>query len=150
MRRRTDQLHPKRAPKYRASSTLSPKSMLKLFRKCWTRETSFDPLRWSPRNPAWGQCAVTALVVQDLLGGELLCCEVDGTRHYWNLLPSNRALDLTRHQFGNRFGLRPPGTEDREHVLSFPKTRRRYEVLRNLVYSKIQARGLSQQLDTSK
>ena len=53
-------------------------------RDSWS-ERSCDPvdLPWSPANAAKGQCGVTALVVQDLLGGELLMAEVrhaDGSR----------------------------------------------------------------------
>ncbi|MFI8850654.1 hypothetical protein ACIGW3_10785 [Streptomyces sp. NPDC053499] len=60
---------------------------------------------WSPANPAWGQCDVTALVVHDLLGGELMCGEVyaeSGGRqgfHWWNRLPDGSEIDLTRDQF---------------------------------------------------
>ena len=73
----------------------------------WSRWTS-DPVDhggWTAANPASGQCASTALVVQDRLGGELLIADVheaDGSRqgvHYWNRLPDGRELDLTREQF---------------------------------------------------
>jgi hypothetical protein len=48
---------------------------------------------WSARNPAWGQCAVTALVVHDLFGGALLAAKVylDGEQqgfHNWNRMPA--------------------------------------------------------------
>ena len=43
----------------------------KLLQKAWSKETSFEPDNWTPENPAWGQYAVTALVVQDFFGGEL-------------------------------------------------------------------------------
>jgi hypothetical protein len=78
-----------------------------LIRACWSEQTC-DPVdrnEWSPENPARGQCAVTALVVQDFLGGELLLAEVlnaDGSRqglHYWNRLPGGVEVDLTREQF---------------------------------------------------
>ena len=73
----------------------------------WCRWTS-DPVdqpAWTETNPASGQCASTALVVQDRLGGELLIADVheaDGSRqgvHYWNRLPGGREVDLTREQF---------------------------------------------------
>ena len=76
-------------------------------RSCWSEQTC-DPLaldEWSSDNPGRGQCAATALVVQDLLGGELLLAEVlnaDGSRqglHYWNRLASGVEVDLTRDQF---------------------------------------------------
>ena len=47
-----------------------------------------------------GQCAVTALVVQDHCGGSILSGEVNGIPHYWNRLPTNEELDLTLRQFG--------------------------------------------------
>jgi len=76
---------------------------------------------WQPDNPAWGHCDITALVVNDLFGGDLIVGEVhDGAEraghHWWNLLPSGLELDLTREQFrrGQSVGAartvrRPPG-----------------------------------------
>jgi ADP-ribose pyrophosphatase YjhB (NUDIX family) len=70
----------------------------------WTSDPVDQP-GWSDANPASGQCASTALVVQDRLGGDLLIADVheaDGARqgvHYWNRLPGGRELDLTREQF---------------------------------------------------
>ena len=75
-------------------------------RHSWARDTC-DPTDvevWSTTNPARGQCPVTALVVHDLLGGQLLEAEVqqaDGTPqgfHYWNRLAAVE-VDLTREQF---------------------------------------------------
>lgn len=82
-------------------------------RTAWCRETSDDPDEWTPSNPARGQCGVTALVVRDYLGGEILIATVipkDGSppteRHGWNRLPSGIEIDLTWEQFhaGERLG----------------------------------------------
>jgi hypothetical protein len=80
-------------------------------RDAWGRDTSDDPHEWSETNRARGQCAVTALVVRELLGGEILVANVlrGGARverHAWNRLPSGLTIDLTREQFlrGERFG----------------------------------------------
>jgi hypothetical protein len=76
---------------------------------------------WTPDNPAWGHCDVTALVVHDLLGGDLVVGEVHvaGEQqgyHWWNRLPTGVELDLTREQFRDgqvvtegRVVQRPPG-----------------------------------------
>jgi hypothetical protein len=78
-----------------------------LIRTSWSEKTC-DPVDlpdWSTDNPARGQCGVTALVLQDLLGGELLAAEVhnaDGSRqgvHYWNRFADGVEVDLTREQF---------------------------------------------------
>ncbi|MGW8066663.1 YunG family protein [Streptomyces ziwulingensis] len=76
---------------------------------------------WRPGNPAWGHCDITALVVNDVFGGDLMVGEVHQAGeqhgfHWWNRLPSGVELDLTREQFQNgqsvsaaRAVTRPPG-----------------------------------------
>jgi hypothetical protein len=54
--------------------------------------------------PSRGQCGTTALVIQDLLGGDLMVADVDYEGrvegvHYWNVTPGGVELDLTRDQF---------------------------------------------------
>ena len=96
----------------------------------WTRETSADPLRWSAENSAYGQCAVSALIVQDHFGGELLRARVDGISHYWNRLPTGLEVDLTRKQFGSNPYVPAGEVKSRDFVLSFPETADRYLSLR--------------------
>jgi hypothetical protein len=79
-----------------------------VFQECWRRETSYDPEKWSPENPTHGQCAITALVIQDLLGGDLLKGKVNGADHYWNRLPDSSEFDLTRDQFGAAVSVTSP------------------------------------------
>ncbi|WP_435839110.1 YunG family protein [Streptodolium elevatio] len=78
------------------------------FRTAWAADTCSpdDAARepWRPDNPAWGHCDITALVVHDLFGGDLMLAgvELDGADvgyHWWNRLPSGLALDLTYEQF---------------------------------------------------
>lgn len=94
-------------------------------RDSWAADTcSPDDLAragWDPGNPAWGHCDITALVVHDLFGGDLVVGEVhlDGEQHgyhWWNRLPGGVELDLTREQFRRgqtvtaaRVVERPPG-----------------------------------------
>jgi hypothetical protein len=88
-------------------------------RDSWCLE-SCDPTDaplWTTANPSRGQCAVTALVVHDLMGGQLLEAEVqlpDGTRqgfHYWNRL-AGFELDLTREQFAQSEVVQEPHEVD--------------------------------------
>jgi hypothetical protein len=76
---------------------------------------------------------VTALLVQDIFGGELVRADVQGISHYWTRTPDGNEVDLTRDQFGA--GARVPEGEvrERDYVLSFPQTRRRYALLRDRV-----------------
>lgn len=115
----------------------------KAVKQAWGKETSSDPDNWSIENPAWGQCAVTSLVINDYLGGKLVWAEAvmpDGKKisHYFNNI-NNIEYDLTRCQF-------PEGTQipigadkaksfatTRDYVISFPVTQKRYETLKKKV-----------------
>jgi hypothetical protein len=106
----------------------------------WNRDTSDDPQRWSYSNPARGQCAVTALIVQDFFGGDLLCANINLTQHYWNLLPGRSELDLTKGQFKEVAISGVPIKSTRQFVLSFSTTRRNYKRLRRLVLAMLHTR----------
>src|SRR5215510_4384183 len=74
-------------------------------RSSWGRATA-ERGDWSADCPSRGQCDVTSLVVNDLLGGEVLAADVfrNGLRvgaHMWNRLPGGEEVDWTRDQFQN-------------------------------------------------
>ncbi|MBN2459612.1 hypothetical protein JXB28_04980 [Candidatus Woesearchaeota archaeon] len=109
----------------------------------WSKDTTLDEKNWAAENPSWGQCAVTALVVNDYLGGEIVWALAklpDGTdiSHYFNKIKGEEK-DYTRMQF-------PEGTQvpagvtraktfasTREYILSYESTRQRYELLKGKV-----------------
>jgi hypothetical protein len=104
-------------------------------RTAWSAETAEDPSGWSADNPAKDQCAVTALLVRELLGGEILIANVvkDGRRlerHAWNRLDSGVEIDLTRSQFRAGEQLGTPRVE--EPLLTGPRSRA-YEVFASRV-----------------
>lgn len=103
--------------------------MVEALRRAWCKDTSSVPDEWSPANPARGQCAVTALVVQDLLGGTLLRITVSGESHYFNQLPDGELLDLTLSQFEAPSIGAHCEERSREYVLSYPATVARYSTL---------------------
>jgi hypothetical protein len=111
-----------------------------VIRASWS-SASCDPVDapWSPENPAKGQCGVTALVVQEHLGGDLLMAEVrhaDGSRqgvHYWNRLPDGEELDLTRAQFVAGEVVLEPQVVDRPADLSGGRVYGQYVVLATTV-----------------
>lgn len=109
----------------------------------WDNGTTSDPALWTKQNPSWGQCAVTALVVNDYLGGKLVWANAvlpDGKNisHYFNNIDGNE-IDLTRKQFPEGTVI-PEGIDKtkgfpttRDYVLSFEPTRIRYEKLKERV-----------------
>lgn len=111
--------------------------ILDAVRASWCRETSGDPDHWSPENPAYFQCTVSALVIQDLCGGELQrFFAIDGeqnVRHTVNILPGGVLLDSTASQFAGIPTYIRRENETREKALAPQDTRRRYNLLRRLV-----------------
>ncbi|MEU1122380.1 hypothetical protein ABZ371_02030 [Streptomyces sp. NPDC005899] len=115
-------------------------------RSSWGADTTTPEYRsrWHPGNPARDQCGVTALVVNDLLGGQLIRGEVrvGGERvdyHWWNRLGMGIEVDLTREQFapheivcGGVVVERPP---------RIVRLREEYELLRDRVLERLRAPG---------
>lgn len=109
----------------------------------WSRETAFasdEYLARAPDEPSRGQCGTTALVVHDLLGGELLVAQVavagvvDGV-HYWNRLGRELEIDLTRGQFRPDEVLLPPRVVPRPGLPEPERARAAYLLLRARVRS---------------
>ncbi|GAH68216.1 unnamed protein product, partial [marine sediment metagenome] len=104
----------------------------------WSKETCYPPNQkdWSNKNPAFGNCAITALIVQDYFGGELLYCK--HYHHYWNRLPDGQEIDLTRSQFKEAVTVCADEIKSRVYVLESDSakqgaTLKRYTLLENQV-----------------
>ncbi|WP_173082264.1 YunG family protein [Phytohabitans rumicis] len=116
------------------------------FRGAWGRDTcdEHDLAQWRTDNKARGQCGVTALVLRELIGGDLLFGDVRvaGVRtggHWWNRLPGGLEVDLTREQFG------PDEVVTGGEVVDVPpgpprRCREQYDLLRARVHTHL---GLS-------
>ncbi|WHY30948.1 YunG family protein [Bacillus wiedmannii] len=63
--------------------------------RSWSIETSS---KWTSENPAKGQCGVTALVVQDISGGEIKKTKIGEVWHFYNSIDEQR-FDFTETQF---------------------------------------------------
>lgn len=96
-------------------------------RRAWAADTS-SAAAWSKDNPEKGQCAVTALLVQYGYGGVLKRAVVNGESHYWNEI-DGVTVDLTRRQFEEPLVVEETVERERDYVLSFPETAKRYALL---------------------
>ncbi len=64
--------------------------------KSWSLDSA---RQWTEANPATGQCNVTALLMQELFGGELLKTRLPEGDHFYNRI-NGRRYDFTASQFG--------------------------------------------------
>lgn len=105
--------------------------------RCWQDDTTYASVDEYERNdPAYGQCAVSALLVHEYFGGDILrgktVCEDTyfNGRHYWNII-NGVNLDFTWRQF-------PAGTAvidieivDVKKLLAGKDLRERYQRLKD-------------------
>lgn len=73
----------------------APSELYDRLKEAWSARTSTV---WTAENPARGQCSVTALVVQDVLGGDILKTGTPGGTHFYNSIEGVR-WDFTIGQF---------------------------------------------------
>jgi len=101
--------------------------LYQIMRRCWSPETGG---KWHPSYPARGQCSVTAIVIQDLLGGDIVKTEVDGQWHFYNLIDGRR-WDLTMSQFDTPIGYADLPSSRKEALSD--TSAERYRLLRDRV-----------------
>lgn len=97
----------------------------------WNLETCAPGLKneWNKQNPSLGQCAITALIVNDFFGGKIMRCMTSSGSHYYNLI-NGELFDLTVEQFLGDIPQYEEGEErTRQYLLSNEDTKKRYEKL---------------------
>lgn len=111
--------------------------------QCWSRTTTHPMFKWKWRKskPSLGHCYVTALIVQDLFGGELMVgiggqiengkTAGDVLYHVWNRLPNNKQVDLTADQFKDGKVPYPvPGFIGKTTTVGAKRSNPRYKLLK--------------------
>lgn len=113
--------------------------IIEALEKSWSPESRYQEIAWDSGNPARGQCAVSSLVVQDYLGGDLkrfsVIVEGKEEKHFVNLLPNGEIIDATRSQYAEDISMVDslPNLEGfksiREKLMSDEDTHKRYKIL---------------------
>ena len=94
-------------------------------RRAWGPDTCYSVELWDPALPETGQCGTTALVVAELLGGDVLEAPVyRGAErvefHYWTRLRNGEEIDWTRGQFQDDRVIGEPVVKQRPPQLKEP------------------------------
>ena len=82
-------------------SIRDPRMLYDLLLRVWCADTCAPRMRaeWSPDNPTWGQCSITAFLAQDIFGGQVFGVPLeDGNVHCFNRV-GDCEFDLTSEQF---------------------------------------------------
>jgi hypothetical protein len=119
-----------------------PSKLRQAVRQSWDAETCYPVQKkeWKKELPEIGQCAVTALLLQDYLGGNIAFNEAND--HFWNVLPNGDVVDLTRTQFRHPIELTVDALCNRDEILHSREADRqntfqRYELLKQRVENKL-------------
>lgn len=100
--------------------------------KSWTKSTTHKnyTAKWSADVPSTGQCAVTALLVNDYFGGEIYTGFTQkGERHFWNIVQGHK-VDLTRAQLPDDVEFHKVQQRTRASLLKIPDLKYRYLLLK--------------------
>ena len=136
IRKRIEKIRAEKKKEEKEIKEITLENLKKALENSWRRETSADPNEWTPENPAWGQCAVTAKIVQDYFGGSLVRYDLLSMgSHYSNQLPDGSEIDLTESQFSEGIikfirKYSPKEIRTGKYVLSHPDTVKRYKLLK--------------------
>lgn len=103
--------------------------------QAWSKESSYSPDDYEQHDKSYGQCAVTALLLQDILSGEIMRGwainkeENVRVRHYWNRFGDTH-VDCTWKQFPEGTTIIESKLAQRKQLLNHKSTSNRYKVLR--------------------
>ena len=111
---------------------------------CWCRETAYPSCQkdWNENDCSYGQCAITAMLVNDMFGGEIYRIRLDdGGTHYFNIIDGH-TIDLTREQFDlYDIPIEYSNAEKmaKEYCGKSEDTRKRYELLKTRIVEHLKA-----------
>ncbi len=103
-------------------------------KKSWNKDTCHPDIKvWSRKNPSKGQCGITALLIQEYLGGRIAMNK--RLHHVWNILPNKKEYDLTKNQFPIKTKLERDGFISRENMFNNKlaikaKVKQRYKIFK--------------------
>ena len=107
----------------------------------WSKDTAYrkDAEKWTPQNPSLGQCAITALLFNELYGGRIYSgVSDDGIIHYWNRKFGIK-YDFTKQQFAKKIRFRKIKKWNREELLKTGNVAERYDLFKNRVLAIMKA-----------
>ena len=120
-------------PVNRIEPLRTPVDLYDALKHVWCAETCAPRMRdqWTPENPTYGQCSITAFLVQDIFGGQVFGVPLgDGNYHCFNVVEGH-AFDLTSEQFGGEtLDYENVAEQFREVHFAKEEKRLRYELLK--------------------
>lgn len=104
---------------------------------CYSIDLCYPKVKsqWNVNNKCFGMCAITALIINDYLGGAICKIHVNGISHYYNLI-NDEIIDLTCEQFNCDIDYNNYEIVERKTILT-SDTKHRYNILKERLINKI-------------
>lgn len=122
------------------SKGLTPRDYYDLLSGIWCADTCAPRMRdeWSLDNKTWGQCSITAFLMQDIYGGIVRGVPLsDGNFHCFNDV-DGCVFDLTSEQFGDKkLNYENCPEQLREKHFAKEEKKQRYEMLKERLAEKV-------------
>ena len=117
----------------------TPRDLYDELLSLWCADTCAPRMRgeWTPENPTFGQCSITAFLCQDIFGGRVYGVPLkDGSVHCFNVVDGQK-FDITSRQFGDARLIYDDCPEQlREIHFAKQEKRERYEKLKAMLKEK--------------
>lgn len=116
-----------------------PKDLYDALESIWCADTCAPRMRdkWSKDNKTWGQCSITAFLVQDIFGGKVYGIPREGGNFHCYNVVGEALFDLTSEQFGGEVLSYEDNPEQfREVHFAKEEKRQRYELLKKRLKEK--------------
>ena len=115
---------------------LDPRDYYDMLSEIWSADTCAPRMRdeWKPDNPTFGQCSITAFLMQDIFDGKVYGIPRDGGNFHCFNDVDGCVFDLTSEQFGDEV-LDYNNCQEQDRAVHFAKAekRHRYELLKKLL-----------------
>lgn len=114
----------------------TPNDLYNALLQCWCADTCAPRMRdkWSPSNPTWGQCSITAFLAQDIFGGKVYGVPRDGGNYHCFNVVGDCVFDLTSEQFGDeKLDYENCPEQSREVHFAKVEKKERYEKLKAML-----------------
>jgi hypothetical protein len=112
------------------------KTWIRAIRDSWGEDTAYPP-SYDVKKRCSGQCAVTAAVVWEHLGGVIVRCAhvlsgggVDSGSHYFNIISDGSLIDITKSQFTRNVRYEGLEISNLDRIIGNPDTQKRLNLLR--------------------
>lgn len=122
-------------PEFKSEKLANARDMYRIMEGAWTADTCAPRFRsdWNETNKTLGQCSITAILVQDVFGGEIFAVDVPDVGYHCYNKVGDYVFDLTSEQFKEKaadlvYDLSIP--QKREEHLASEEKKARYEMLK--------------------